>query len=112
MNLHDRKRITENGPSGTRLRVEEKSDSDGSSLVVDILGGNKYVIERYFLRMLRKGWFKRIREYYGDNLDIFMDDLCGEVALALFEKCGNGELDKIRHPKSFTWAVIKNVAIR
>jgi hypothetical protein len=82
----------------------------GSCLLKNILDGDRGIIQGYFFTMLGK--FRNIRAYYGSRIDVFVDDLCSVVGLAIREKDVNGTLDKIRHPKSYVFKIIEYQSIK
>jgi len=81
-----------------------KSDFEN---VFCILAGDTTVVRRFFFRLVRKGFFRKLMAHYGSDIEFFLEDLCAEVFLAFFIKDRDGSLGSIRNPNGFLFKVIE-----
>jgi hypothetical protein len=80
--------------------------------VFSILAGDTRLVKKHFFLMVGKGWFRNLMAHYGPDIDLFLDDLCGEVSVAFLRKHREGTLETIKNPDGFLFNVIKYQSIK
>ena len=80
-------------------------------ILKNILMGDDGIIRGYFYSMIGKGWFKILRAFYGNELDLYVDDLCSEIYLVLFLKNQKESSEGIVNDSSFLWKMIQYKSI-
>ena len=79
----------------------------GACILIRILAGDTDIVKAYFYKMIGAGRFRNIRKHYGSCMDMFAEELCNEVYLAILRKFNEGLLHKIEKPSSFIWNIIR-----
>ena len=98
--------------------IETKTDGGTERLRSDfgnalsVLAGDTRIVRRLFFLMVGRGWFRKLMAHYGPDIELFLEDLCEEVFLALFRKHRDGSLRSIKNPDGFLFNLIKYQSLK
>jgi DNA-directed RNA polymerase specialized sigma24 family protein len=93
--------------SNRKRKPKRKRKPCGACILISLLAGNTDIVKAYFYKMIRTGRFQNIRKHYGSCMDMFAEELCNEVYLAILKKFNKGLLRKIEKPSSFIWNIVR-----
>ena len=100
------------GTSKSKIDMAAGLGSPNLGNVFSILVCDTEMVRKHFFAMVKRGWFRKLVAHYGGDLDLFLDDLCGEVWLAFAKKYREGNPGAIKNPEGFVFKIIKFASIR
>jgi hypothetical protein len=106
---HSSKTRSTAGNKGTdNRRRKRKGSLCNACIMIKILAGDTEIVKRIFLSQFAKGKFWNFRQQPSGSVEMFAEDLCGEVYLLFLKKFVNGSLKDVVSFKSY----LKKVVVR